>query len=157
VCSEEVEERLGDSLRERARQLFDSVIDEVEPIAGAQELLEELKARGHVVVIATSSTGRHLDIHLDKLGIRDTVDGWTSKDDVDRSKPEPHLVHAALEKAGTRNAVMIGDSPWDVQAASAAGIPTLGVLSGGFCAAELKEALTVFPSVGELRTHLDVT
>jgi HAD superfamily hydrolase (TIGR01549 family) len=157
VCNDEVEERVGDSLRARWEELFDTVIDEVEPIAGAPELIAELKARGRAVVIASSSIERHLDVLLDKLGVRDIVDGWTTKDDVDRSKPHPDLVEAALQKAGTGDAVMIGDSPWDIEAATRAAIPTLAVFTGGFCRSELSRALAVHDSVAGLREQLDAT
>jgi len=155
VCDEDVEARLGDSLRARWEELFDTMINEVEPLAGARELVVDLKARGHAVVIASSSIERHLEVNLDKLGIRELVDGWTTKDDVQQSKPEPDLVAAAMAKAGTQDAVMIGDSPWDITAAGTAGIATLAVLSGGFGRSELAGALAIYDSVDDLRAHLD--
>ena len=155
VCNEDVEARLGDSLRARWEELFDTVINEVEPLAGARQLVVDLKARGHAVVVASSSIERHLDVNLDKLRIRELVDGWTTKDDVEQSKPEPDLVAAAMAKAGTQDAVMIGDSPWDITAARTAGIATLAVLSGGFGRSELAGALAIYDSVDELRARLD--
>jgi len=155
VCDEDVEARLGDSLRARWEEHFDTVINEVEPLAGARALIVDLKARGHAVVVASSSIERHLEVLLGKLRIRELVDGWTTKDDVERSKPEPDLVRAAIAKAGTQDAVMIGDSPWDIKAAGAAGIPTLAVLSGGFRRGELAEAIAIYDSVDELRARLD--
>lgn len=85
---------------------------------------------------------------------RELVDGWTTSADVERTKPEPDLVHAALEKAGGDGpSVMVGDSVWDVKAATAAGIATLAVLTGGFSEAELREAgaAQVVESIEELR------
>jgi len=157
VCGDEVEESVGDELRDRWEELFDETIEEVQPVAGARELVGELKARGHTVVIASSSIERHLDVLLDKVGISELVDHRTMKDDVERSKPHPDLVEAALEQAGTRSAVMIGDSPWDIEAARHAGIGTIGVLTGGFAAAELEGALAVSDSVAELSRDLDAT
>jgi HAD superfamily hydrolase (TIGR01549 family) len=159
VAGEDVEERLGDRLRDEWERRFDELIDETEPLAGARGLVTDLKERGHQVVIASSSIDRHLQAFLDKLGVRELVDAWTNKDDVEASKPEPDLVEAALEKAGTRDAVMVGDTPWDCKAAGGAGIETICVLTGGFSEQELREAgaVAVFASIDELRDRLDET
>jgi HAD superfamily hydrolase (TIGR01509 family) len=157
VAGEEVEERLGDELRDAWEGLFDEVIDEVSPLEGAHELIRDLKERGRTVVLASSSVEPHLERFLDLLDARDVADGWTMKDDVEGSKPDPDLVEAALAKAGTRDAVMVGDTPWDVDAARRAGLPTVCVLTGGFGEAELREAgaEAVFDSVAALRERLD--
>ncbi|MBD0318147.1 MAG: HAD family hydrolase [Thermoleophilia bacterium] len=159
VAGDDVEERLGDGLRDRWEELFDAVIDEVAPLPGAAELLGSLKERGHEVVLASSSIQSHLDRFLDLLEARDVADAWTMKDEIDESKPAPDLVEAALAKAGTRDGVMIGDTVWDVVAARRAGIPTLCVLTGGFGEAELRDAgaAAVFASAADLRGRLDET
>jgi HAD superfamily hydrolase (TIGR01549 family) len=157
VAGDEVEERLGDELRDAWESLFDEVIDEVSPLDGAKELIRELKERRLTVVLASSSIEAHLDRFLDLLGAREVVDGWTMKDDVETSKPDPELVEAALEKAGTRDAVMVGDTPWDVVAARKAGIGTVCLLTGGYGEEELREAGAgaVFDSLAALRDRLD--
>jgi phosphoglycolate phosphatase-like HAD superfamily hydrolase len=68
-------------------------------------------------------------------------------------------VVAALEKAGTNDAVMIGDTPWDIEAAKRTGVQTICVITGGFCEQELVDAgaVAVFESVAELRSRLDET
>jgi HAD superfamily hydrolase (TIGR01549 family) len=159
VAGDDVEERLGDTVREEWEGLFDAVIDEVEPLAGAHELLVALKERGHAVVLASSSIEKHLERFLDLLDARDVADSWTTKDDVEASKPDPDLVEAALAKAGTREAVMVGDTPWDCIAAERAGIPTVAVITGGFSRAELRGAgaVAVVESLEDLREHLDET
>ena len=159
VAGVEVEERLGDRLREEWEQLFDGMIDEVEPLAGARALLEALKGRGRTVILASSAIEKHIDTFLDKLDVRDLVDAHTTKDDVEASKPEPDLIEAALEKADTREAVLLGDTPWDIEAARKAGIETVSVLTGGFSRAELLDAgaVLVFESLDELRQRLDET
>ena len=158
VAGEEVEERLGDELRDRWEQLFDELIDEVAPLEGAHELIADLKERGLAVVLASSSIERHLDHFLDLLDARDLVE-WTTKDDVESSKPEPDLVAVALEKAGTNDAVMVGDAPWDVEAARNAGLETVCVLTGGYSEQELRGAgaVAVFESLQELRERLGET
>jgi HAD superfamily hydrolase (TIGR01549 family) len=159
VAGKEVEERLGDRLRERWEELFDELIDECVPLAGAHELLVDLQARGMQVVLASSAIEKHLDHFLDLLDAREITDAWTTSDDVERSKPAPDLVEAALEKAGTRDAVMVGDTPWDVEAARRAGIETIAVLTGGFSEPELREAgaVAVFESIVALREGIGDT
>ncbi|MBW3592838.1 MAG: HAD family hydrolase, partial [Actinobacteria bacterium] len=110
VADDETEERLGDTLRDRWEELFDEVIGQVSPLAEARELMAELKERGHSVVLASSSIKAHLDHFLDLLDARELADSWTMKNDVEASKPDPDLVQAALEKAGTRDAIMVGDT-----------------------------------------------
>jgi HAD superfamily hydrolase (TIGR01509 family) len=159
LAGDEIEERLGDSLRDEWERLFDDVIDEVSPLPGGRELIVDLKGRGRSVVLASSSIERHLDRFLDLLDARSLADSWTTKDDVEASKPDPDLVEAALQKAGTRDAVMLGDTPWDVEAARRAGIETVCVLTGGFSDDELRDAgaAAVFSSIVELRERLDET
>ena len=157
VAGEEVEERLGDALRDRWEELFDELIGEVAPLEGAHDLIADLKEHGRTVVLASSSIERHLDHFLDLLDVRDLLDGWTTKDDVEATKPEPDLVQAALEKAGTGDATMLGDTPWDVEAARKAGLETVCLLTGGFSQQELREAgaVAVLESLGEVRERLD--
>jgi HAD superfamily hydrolase (TIGR01509 family) len=152
MAGADVEMRLGDPLRERWAALFDALLDEIAPLEGAGELLRDLKERGRVVVLASSSIERHLERFLDVLRAREVVDAWTTKDDVEASKPDPDLVEAALDRAGTRDAILVGDTPWDVKAAQQAGIETICVLTGGFSEAELREAgaTDVVESVAEL-------
>jgi len=133
-----------------------ALISEVEPLQGARELIEELKKRGHAVVLASSAKAAEVEHYLDLLGARELVDGWTDSGDVERTKPEPDLVQAAVDKAGGGPAVMVGDSTWDCEAAQRAGLETVGVLTGGFSEQELRDAgaACVFGSLDELRTGL---
>ena len=128
-------------------------------LPGARELLAELRRRGHPTVLASSANEQDLGHFLDKLDARELVDGWTTADDVAASKPEPDIVNAAIEKAGTSDAVMIGDSRWDIEAAGHAKLETIAVLTGGWAEQELREAgaVCVFESLEELRDRLDET
>ena len=157
VAGKRVEEELGDELRERWEKLFDGLIDEVAALDGAHELIVDLKERGHSVVLASSAVGKHVDHFLDLLDAREVVDAWTTKDDVEQSKPQPDLVRAALEKATGDEATMIGDTPWDIEAARKLGIETICLVTGGFSEQELRDAgaVAVFESVEELRERLD--
>ena len=159
LAGDDVEKRLGDELRQEWERLFDEMLAEVEPVAGARELIADLKSRGHTVVLASSAVEKHIDAFLDKLDARELADSWTTKDDVENSKPDPDLVNAALEKAGSRDAVMVGDTPWDIEAARKAGLETVCVITGGFSEQELRDAgaYAVFESVDDLRRSLDAT
>ena len=157
VSGVQVEREHGDGLRERWEALFDEMLDEILAFGGARELVVDLKARGLTVVLASSAIESHLERFLDVLDVRELTDSWTGKDDVERSKPDPDLVEGALRQAGTRDAFMVGDTPWDVESALQAGIPTVGVRTGGYGEDELLRAgaVAVHDSVAELRTRLD--
>jgi HAD superfamily hydrolase (TIGR01549 family) len=159
LAGDGVEQRLGDALRERWEALFDELIGEVEPLDGARELIADLKQRGHPVVLATSAVEKHVEAFLDKLQARELTDAWTTKDDVEASKPDPDLVRAALDKAGTGDALMVGDTPWDVEAARRCGLETITVMTGGYSKQELRDAgaVAVYESIEELRGRLDET
>jgi HAD superfamily hydrolase (TIGR01509 family) len=144
----------GEAIREAEGKAYGELIREVEAMHGSTELLRELREEGAEAILASSAKAEEVEHYLDLLDARQLVKGWTTAADVERTKPHPDLVHAALEKAGGDGpAVMVGDSTWDVKAATAAGIPTLAVLTGGFSEAELREAgaADVVKSIGELR------
>jgi HAD superfamily hydrolase (TIGR01509 family) len=149
----------GDDIREARGSLYEELIGEVEPLHGSHELISDLKERGLTVVLASSSPEEELDHYLELLDARELADAWTTKDDVEATKPAPDLVHAALDKAGTDSAVMVGDTKWDIEAAAKAGVETVCVLTGGWSAQELHDAgaIAVFESVDELRERLDET
>jgi HAD superfamily hydrolase (TIGR01509 family) len=131
----------GDAIREAEAEAYGELIGEVEPMEGARELIEKLRDKGATVILASSAKEDEVDHYLDLLDARELVDGWTTSADVESTKPDPDLVHAAIEKAGNDDpSVMVGDSVWDVKAAKAAGLSTLAVLTGGFSEAELRDA-----------------
>jgi HAD superfamily hydrolase (TIGR01509 family) len=146
----------GDDVRAAERALYLSLIVEVQPLEGARELIADLRESGHPVVLASSAKADEVDHYIDLLDARSLVDGWTTSSDVERTKPEPDLVAAAIEKAGGGKAVMLGDSVWDCESAKRAGIPTVGVLMGGFSERELLDAgaTGVFDSLVALREKL---
>jgi HAD superfamily hydrolase (TIGR01509 family) len=159
LVGEEAEEQHGDGIRDAEKQAYLAVIDEVAPLEGARELIVELEERGHTVVLASSAKADEVEHYLDLLVVRDVVDAWTSSADVERTKPAPDLVLAALDAAGEDDAVMVGDSTWDCEAAERAKIKSIGVLTGGFSDKELLEAgaSKVYESIVEMRRDLDGT
>ena len=161
LTDERFEERDGDSIRSAEKVLYMELIGEVRPMEDSRELLEDLKRRGHTVVLASSAKADEVEHYLDLLDARTIADAWTTSADVKKTKPEPDLVHSALKKAraGPQDAVMVGDTTWDVQAAKRADVPTIAVRTGGFGAEELEDsgAAAVFESVAELRRRLEET
>jgi HAD superfamily hydrolase (TIGR01549 family) len=154
-----VEPELHEAIEETRGREYAPLLDEVQPFAEAHDLIADLKRRGLAVVLASSSPQQELDRYLDLLDARELADAWTTKDDVDATKPEPDLVCAALEKAGGGEAVMVGDTRWDIESAGRAGLQTICVITGGWSRQELADAgaAAVFESVAELRQKLDET
>ena len=159
VAGRRVEERQGDSIRAAETALYADLIGEVAPFDDAGRLMTSLRERGHRLVLASSAKRDEVDYYLDLLEARGLADAWTSSADVDATKPEPDLVVAAVAKAGGGDAVLVGDSPFDCQAAARAGVPAVTILTGGFSAAELRDAgaVEVFESIGKLCEHLGAT
>jgi HAD superfamily hydrolase (TIGR01549 family) len=159
VAGRDAEKRSGDAIREAEGRLYEDLIDEVRPFDGSLELIGDLKQRGHTVILASSAKQWEVDHYLDLLDARDLADAWTTSADVEATKPEPDLVGAALSQAGELTGVMLGDTVWDVEAATRAEVKTVAVLTGGFGEQELREAgaVDVFESLADLRASLDST
>jgi HAD superfamily hydrolase (TIGR01549 family) len=159
LAGEEWDEEHGEDVRTAEKALYMALIEEVEPLEGARGLIEDLKRQGHTVVLASSAKESEVDHYLDLLDARDLADDWTTSADVDATKPEPDLVKAAIAKAGGGEAVMVGDTTWDVEAAKRAGVDTITVLTGGFSEAELRDAGAgwVYESIEALRKGLSET
>jgi HAD superfamily hydrolase (TIGR01509 family) len=158
LLSDEVEAREGEDIRAAEKALYLTFIEEVEPLRGARALMEDLRDRGSTIILASSAKADEVDHYLELLDARSLADGWTTSADVEATKPDPDLVLAALEKAGTKkDAIMIGDSTWDCEAAKAAKIASIAVLTGGFSEEELRAAgaSEVFESIDALRLGLD--
>jgi HAD superfamily hydrolase (TIGR01509 family) len=159
LAGDEFEDEHGDEVRDAEKDLYGELIEEVEPMDGARDLILRLCDGDAAVVLASSAKEDEVDHYLDLLDAREVVDSWTTSADVEATKPEPDLVHAALEKAGSDDAVMVGDTTWDIEAAKRAGIETIAVRTGGFGADELRDAgaVEVFESVRELLERLGET
>jgi HAD superfamily hydrolase (TIGR01509 family) len=157
VAGDEVEEEHGDDIRDAEKALYMAMIEEVEPLDGARDLILDLKERVDQVVLASSAKADEVEHYVDLLDARELADGWTTSADVESTKPAPDLVESAIDKAGADEAILIGDTPWDVEAAQKAGIETVAVLTGGFSEQELSEAgaIAVYESITDLREALD--
>jgi HAD superfamily hydrolase (TIGR01509 family) len=159
LCGDDVEEQQGEDIRAAEKTLYLQLIDEVEPLRGARDLIADLKRMDRRVVLASSAKPDEVEHYLDLLDARGLADAWTSAGDVEATKPAPDLVEVALERIGGGPAVMVGDSTWDCKAAARAGVETVAVLTGGFSDQELREAgaVDVFDSIDDLRRRLSDT
>lgn len=139
-------DRYGDELDTFRSDLFKrKYLPRVQGFPHVRDLFERVRNDGKRIVLASSAKGDELSFYKKVAGIEDLVDAETSSDDADRSKPYPDIFQAALDTAGLRpeEAVVVGDSPFDAEAARKAGLTTIGVLCGGFPEADLRDASCV--------------
>ena len=133
--------------------------DRLRPFEGARDLLRTVAGLDVQVVLATSAPENELEILRKVLDVNDAVSEETSAGDVETAKPEPDVVHVALQKAGVEagDALFVGDTIWDAEAAKRAGVDMIGVLSGGVSERELRDAgaIAVFEDVADLLASLD--
>ncbi len=165
VLGLEAEEKDGDKLREVSKEEYLTLTPgrRFRVFDGARELIDELRRRGLKTAIATSSGNEHLDATFAATGedLRERVDEWVGKSDVEHSKPHPDPVIAAVKKLGVSPAecAMVGDTPYDAISAKRAGVITLGVLSSGlgFDARSLISAgaRRAYDDVGHILRELD--
>lgn len=141
------ESEQGQRLVRRRREIFQKVyLPFVRPFPNATDLLQRMRADGLRLVVATSASDEELRGLLDALGAPWLVDEKTSSSDAERSKPDPDIVHVALEKAGAApdRCVMLGDSPYDVEAAQRARVSVVAVRCGGWGDGELAGAAEIY-------------
>lgn len=153
----------ADSLRDKASELHASYYAEsrsrLRPFSLARDLLSRLSDAGMTVVLATSAPEKELAALRDVLKVEDSIAVVTSAEDVEQAKPAPDIVEVALKRASVdaSDAIMVGDSVWDMNAATEAGVASVGVRSSGVSDAELfaAGALAVYDDVAELFDKLD--
>ncbi len=154
--SEEEVEKSGDKMTSERTKLFkEEFLPKVRPFPGIRPLFERLRAEGYKLALASSATRGELKHYAKLAGIDDLLDGSTSSDDAEKSKPHPDIFEATVKKLGgvpTGTCLVIGDSPYDAEAAGKIGIKTIGVLCGGFPEADLRRAgaVAVFRDVVDL-------
>ena len=156
VAGEAFEREHGDDARASEALRYEELSPDVAALEHASELIAELRERGCDVVLATSGKEEDTQRYQKLLGAEDLK--YTTSSDVEATKPSPDLVQVALERVdGDRPAVLIGDSTWDCEAAERAGIPAVGLLTGGFSEQELSEAgaARVYTRLADLLDDLD--
>lgn len=142
---------------ERSRRFLKEIAPTLKGFSGARELIERMKANGLKIIVASSAQENELGTLLEIAGVDDLIEHQTSSDDAENSKPDPDIVEAALKNGGLAapKAVMIGDTPYDVEAATRAGVAVIAVRSGGWDDADLQGAIAVYNDVADLLAHYD--
>jgi HAD superfamily hydrolase (TIGR01509 family) len=147
----------GKLLTTRKKEVFEqNYLPSLQPTRGARELLERMLAEGLTLVVATSAGNDEMRALLDRAGISDLIDDATSSGDVESSKPDPDVIGAALQKGRLRadEAVMIGDTPYDIAAAVKAGLPTVALRCGGWWDdLALGGAVAIYDDPADLLVH----
>ena len=160
-CSREELDKFGEELERSRTELFANVyLPRVRPFPRVRELFERIKADGLSIALASSAKEEELARHKQSLRIEDLLEAATSADDAERSKPHPDIFQAALAGIGhvkPEEAVVVGDTPYDVMAAGKAGIRTIALLSGGFTEEDLRSAgaVEIYQDAADLLEHFD--
>jgi len=151
---------LGKKIAARRGEIFlKEWIPRLKPQRNADRLLAALKDRGFTLVAASSAKRKELKPLLEIAGGAWLLDDQTSSDDAEESKPEPDIIHAALEKAGVQpgEAIMIGDTPYDVEAASRAGVATIAFRCGGWNDEQLRGAFDIYDGPWDLLARINTS
>jgi HAD superfamily hydrolase (TIGR01509 family) len=148
----------GDRISDRRREIFSSeFLPHLQRFRDADRLVSALSARGLTLVAASSAKTDELRLLLEIAGAASLLDATTSSDEADQSKPDPDIVVAALRRAKTKahHTVMIGDTPYDVEAAARAGVRTVAFRCGGWGDEDLRGAVAVYDGPWDLLARLD--
>ena len=134
-------------------------IDRVVPFTDARRLLERMRQEGLRIAVATSSEKEDLEAFKTVLKIHDLIEEDATADDAEKAKPEPDIFEAALKllELSPEEALALGDTPWDVEAAKKAGVSTVAVQSGGWRREELEEAgaVAVYVDVADILRNFE--
>jgi HAD superfamily hydrolase (TIGR01509 family) len=150
----------GQAIDARRRDIFrNEFLPHLKPTRGARDLLEWLSDDRLTLVVASSASQSELQDLLRVAGAEKLMESTTSSDDADRSKPDPDIVKAALDRTGcpAAEAIMIGDTPYDVEAALRAGIEIIALRCGGWSDQELTGAIATYADPADLLEHYDTS
>ena len=153
VTGFEEDDRQGEKIKERRGEIFrERYLPKLKPFPDARELLLRLRDDGYTLAVATSASKDDMDGLLKQAGIRDLIEEKTSSADAEKSKPDPDIVQAALKAAGAppEQAIMLGDTPYDVQASGRAGVRCVALRCGGWGDADLRGAVAVYDDPADL-------
>jgi HAD superfamily hydrolase (TIGR01509 family) len=155
----DIESELGKRLAKHRGELFErEYVPRLRAFPRGRDLAQRLRSDGYILIVASSAGEDQLEKLIEVSGIEDLLADTTSADDAERSKPDPDIVHAALSRGALdpANAVMIGDTPYDVEASLRAGVVIIGVRSGGWSDSDLQGAAAIYDDVAEvLREYED--
>jgi HAD superfamily hydrolase (TIGR01509 family) len=138
--------------RRRAEIFLKSYVPHLRLTPRAKELVERFRREGLKLVIATSAAESELEAMLRQVGLDDLIEKKTSSSDADKSKPDPDIIQAALEKGNLspRSAILLGDTPYDIEAAARAAVDTVALLCGGWDADALRGAIAIYEDPADL-------
>ena len=148
----------GERISQRRKEIFkERYLASIVPFPRVRELLERMKAAGLRLAVATSAEKEQLEPLLRVAGVTDLLENKTSSSDAENSKPDPDIVQAALQKLQVppSEAVMLGDTPYDIEAAARAGIHTIALRSGGWNDEDLREAIAIYNDPADLLRNFD--
>lgn len=148
----------GERITDRKKAIFgERYLPHLEPTPGARALLHRLRDDAVKLVVASSASGDELGALLERAGVKDLIQGSTSSDDAEESKPDPDIIHAALRDAGfpAGDVVMLGDTPYDVEAATRAGVRIVAVRCGGWDDDALHGAVAIYDDPADILAHYD--
>ena len=150
----------GKKLGERRGKIFRSkYLPHLQALPGARDLVLRVKQDGLKAIVATSAKDDELKGLLKAAHVEDLMEEKATASDAKRSKPDPDIVQAAIEDSGSKpkQLVMIGDTPYDIEAATKAGVRTIGFLSGGWSREALKGASEIYEGPSDLLAHYDAS
>ncbi len=142
---------------QRKKLFLESYAPSLKPAPGARDLIKKLLDLDLKYVIASSSSNEELDTLLKTAKVDDLIGIATSGSDVKESKPEPDIIKAALEKGrlNSKNSLMLGDTPYDIKAASKCGVKVIAMRCGGFSDKALKGAIAIYDDPSDLLKNID--
>lgn len=122
-----------------------------------REMVEKMRERGLKVVVATSAEGEMVEQLLEIAGVNDLIEERTSASDAESSKPDPDIIQAALDDLGLPpdQVVMVGDTPFDIEAAAKTSVGVIALRCGGFTDEELAGAIEIYDSPADLLAQYD--
>jgi HAD superfamily hydrolase (TIGR01509 family) len=148
----------GKKLTKRRSQIFnEKYLPRLEALPGSRELVLRVRKEGLTPVVATSAKDKELKALLKAAQVDDLMEEKATSSDAKRSKPDPDIVRAAIDQSGIQrdNLVMIGDTPYDIEAASRAGVRAIGFRSGGWRDDDLRGAAEIYDGPADLLAHYD--
>jgi len=150
----------GEALSKRRSEIFkERFLKTINPLAGTREMVQRMRDEGLEIAIGTSASKDELKPLLDIAKVADLIDSKTSADDAENSKPDPDIIQAALKrlKLPAPEVLMVGDTPYDIEAAAGAGVRTVAFRSGGWTDAGLKGAIAIYAGPWDLLDRFDTS
>jgi len=153
------DERAGKINQGHGERFKAHYLPRLKPFPRVRDLLERMQASGFDLIAASSAEEAELKPLLEQAGVADLMKARTSATEVEHSKPDPDIVQAALRKAGCapEEAVMLGDTPYDVEAATRAGVKIIAVRCGGWTDADLAGAIAIYDDAADLLAHYEAS